>query len=147
MRAEALAVARRETAKCDRTRASGRMKSVPTSSRSLARRRLSSHDALHCSGIFTVAPLQRLCGQLVVNGGTNAISEQVRAVRGALLKTAVGLSPPRVRISRPPPLSCALVMRTTVQSTDSASEGIELARLERVAVGHEVLEQVDERPR
>ena len=38
----------------------------------------------------------------MVNGGTSAISEQVRAVRGALLKTAVGLNPPRVRISRPP---------------------------------------------
>ena len=50
----------------------------------------------------TVGPLQRPCGQVVVNCGTSAISEQVRAVRGALLKTAVGLYPPRVRISRPP---------------------------------------------
>jgi hypothetical protein len=36
----------------------------------------------------TVGPLRRPCGQVVVNGGTSAISEQVRAVRGALLKTA-----------------------------------------------------------
>ena len=49
------------------------------------------------------APLQCLFGQLVVNIGTiSAGSEQVRAARGALLKTAVGLNPPRVRISRPP---------------------------------------------
>ena len=39
--------------------------------------------------MVTVAPVQRPCGQLVVNGGTSAISEQVRALRGALLKTAV----------------------------------------------------------
>jgi len=41
----------------------------------------------------TVGPFQRPCGQVVVNGGTSAISGQVRAVRGALLKTAVGLNP------------------------------------------------------
>jgi hypothetical protein len=38
--------------------------------------------------VVTVAPLQRLCGQLVVNCGTSPLSEQVRAVRGALLKSA-----------------------------------------------------------
>ena len=39
---------------------------------------------------------------MVVNGGTSAILAQVSALPGALLKTAVGLNPPRVRISRPP---------------------------------------------
>jgi hypothetical protein len=49
------------------------------------------------------APLRRPCGQLVVNRGTNPRHAQVRAVRGALLKIAVGSYPPWVRIPRTPP--------------------------------------------